>query len=143
MEPRNPDFRDFLAAGFAAAPFVHENGIRPIDCGAGWCESAVDIAPHHLQQNGFVHAGLIATLADHTAGAAAFTLAGADQTVLTAEFKVSLLRAAKGERLTCRAEVIKPGSQLSFVESTVEAHEGGRSAVVARASVTLAIVARR
>lgn len=141
METRNPDYRAKLERAFAGAAFVAENGIRLVDCAPGWCEATIDLTPHHLQHTGVPHGGLIATLADHTAGGAAATLVAPEEFILTAEFKISFLRGAKAERLHCRAEVIKPGSQLVFVESTVQAEAGGRRVLISKASVTLAVVA--
>jgi uncharacterized protein (TIGR00369 family) len=141
VETKNPNYRVKLERAFAVAPFVAENGIRLVACEPGWCESAIELTPHHRQHLGLPHGGLIATLADHTSGGAAATLVAADEHVLTAEFKVSFLRGVKAERLFCRAEVIKPGSQLVFVEATVEAEAAGKRTPVARASVTLAVVA--
>jgi uncharacterized protein (TIGR00369 family) len=140
VEARNPDWQRMVERGFADAPFVHENGIRLVACGPGWVESAVDLRPQHRQHHGFAHGGLIATMADHTAGAAAFSVTTPEQAVLTAEFKLSLLRATRAPRLVCRGEVLKSGSQLVFAESSVEAEEEGRRTLVARASVTLAVV---
>jgi len=141
VETKNPNYRDKLERAFAGAAFVAENGIRLVDCGPGWCEAVIELTPHHLQHIGVPHGGLIATLADHTAGGAAATLVAVDEHVLTAEFKISFLRGVKAERLFCRAEVIKPGSQLVFVESTVEAEAGGKRTLISKASVTLAVVA--
>ena len=141
METKNPHYRDKLERAFAGAAFVAENGIRLVDCGPGWCEAVIELTPHHLQHIGVPHGGLIATLADHTAGGAAATLVAVDEYVLTAEFKISFLRGVKAERLFCRAEVLKPGSQLLFVESTVEAEAAGKRTLISKASVTLAVVA--
>ena len=61
--------------------------------------------------------------------------------ILTAEFKISLLRAVVAKKLHCRAEVVRPGSQLCFVEASVEAETAdGERKLVARASVTLAVL---
>ena len=141
METKNPNYRDKLERAFAGAAFVAENGIRLVDCGPGWCEAVIELTPHHLQHIGVPHGGLIATLADHTAGGAAATLVAVDEYVLTAEFKISFLRGVKAERLFCRAEVIKPGAQLVFAESTVEAEAAGKRTLISKASVTLAVVA--
>ncbi len=55
-----------------------------------------------------VHAGVQATIADHTAGGAATTLIDKGQFVLTVEFKINLLRVTRGDSLLCRAQVLKP-----------------------------------
>lgn len=128
---------------FRAAPFVANLGMELESVGNGECVTTLRVEPRHLQQNGFVHAGVQATMADHTAGAAASTLAAAGCYVVTAEIKVSYLRAAKGERLICRAKVLKPGKQMSFVESEVLCVADGREHLVAKASATMAAVSPR
>lgn len=138
---RNPGWKRMVERGFAEAAFVHENGIRLGACSPGRVESSVELTPHHFQHTGVPHAGLMATLADHTSGAAAISMAAPGEMILTAEFKISLLRAVVARKLHCVAEVVRPGSQLCFVEASVEAEtaEGSRK-LVARASVTLAVL---
>ena len=100
----------------------------------------LDVAPRHLQQDRFIHAGVAATMGDHTAGGAAGTLVKPEETVLTVEFKINLLRPAVGQRLRCRAEVLRQGRTLSVVESAVFAQDGAAEALVAKLMVTLAVV---
>lgn len=128
---------------FRAAPFVAELGLELESIGAGECSTALELRPEHLQQYGFVHAGVLATVADHTAGAAAYTLAAEGSRIVTAEFKLSILRAATGGRLTCRASVLKPGRQFTFVESEVSCSGGGETRLVAKASATIAVLTGR
>ena len=77
------------------------------------------LAPRHLQHTGQVHAGVVVSMADHTMGIAAQTLAAEGFMVITAEVSTSLLRAAGGERLVCEARVVKPGRSISFTEADV------------------------
>jgi uncharacterized protein (TIGR00369 family) len=126
---------------FRSAPFIVELGLELESFGTGECVTSLNLEQRHLQQNGFVHAGVQATLADHTAGAAAGTLAAEGRHVMTVEFKISFFRAAKGERLVCRAKVIKPGRKFSFVESEVFCVSLGEERLVAKASATMAILA--
>ncbi len=125
---------------FSAVPFVASLGIRLVTVGPGICETELDVEPRHLQQDGFVHAGVQATMADHTAGGAAATLIEPGHMVLTVEFKINLLRAAKGERLTCRSKVLKPGSRLIVVESEVRCEAEGTSKLVSKTTATIAAV---
>lgn len=130
-----------LKAVFRAAPFVADLGLELESVGAGECVTTLEVAPRHLQQNGFIHAGVQVTMADHTAGAAASTQAPAGSYVVTAEIKVSFLRAAKGVRLICKSRVLKPGKQLAFVESEVFCVlPSGEERLVAKASATMASV---
>ncbi len=132
--------REELERIFEAAPFVANLGIRLVTIGPGVCETTLDIEPRHLQQNGFVHAGVQATMADHTAGGAAATLIEPGHIVLTAEFKINLLRAARGERLVCRSKVLKPGSQLIIVESEILCEDAGTSKLVSKTTASIAVV---
>lgn len=128
---------------FLSAPFIAELGLRLESLGKGECCSVLELERRHLQQDGFVHAGVQATMADHTAGAAAATLIHEGQHVLTAEFKINLLRAAKGERLLCRSRVLKPGALLSVVESEVFCVSGGEEKLASKATATIAIVSTK
>ncbi|MCH9004414.1 MAG: PaaI family thioesterase [Proteobacteria bacterium] len=133
--------REELEQKFNAAPFVANLGIRLVSLGSGTCETELDVEPRHLQQDGFVHAGVQATMADHTAGGAAATMIEPDHIILTAEFKINLLRAAKGDQLTCRSKVLKPGSRLIIVESEVQCENEGTSKLVSKTTVSIAVIA--
>jgi len=135
--------REELERIFNAAPFVANLGIRLVSLGSGTCESELDVEPRHLQQDGFVHAGVQATMADHTAGGAAATLIEPDHMILTVEFKINLLRAARGDRLTCRSKVLKPGARLIVVESEVLCEDEGTSKLVSKTTASIAVVGVR
>jgi uncharacterized protein (TIGR00369 family) len=128
---------------FSRAPFINDLGIVPIEAGDGRVSSRVTLQPRHLQHTGVVHAGVMVTLADHSMGAAAQSMAPEDFFVLTAELSTQLLRPAQGESLLCEARVIKPGRQICFTEADVYALQGERRVHVARASATMALVANR
>ena len=51
----------------------------------GYFQSRVRIEEHHRQQDGFIHAGVMATMADHTAGYSAFTIVDENFQILTIE----------------------------------------------------------
>ena len=130
-----------LARIFRHAPFVADIGaeLETIDAD-GAVVSSLIVQPRHLQSDGFVHAGVQTTLADHTMGMAAYLAARDGFHVLTAELRLSLLRAARGDRLHCRARVIKAGRQLIFVEAEVRCLAGDESQLVSKASATMAVV---
>lgn len=77
------------------------------------------------QQHGYVHAGIITVIADSACGYAAYTLMPPGSDVLAVEFKVNLLRPAKGEMFRARAEVLKSGRTLTVVRADVHAFSGG------------------
>lgn len=140
FEPRDPRYAETVARIFQEAPFIRSLGAELVALAPGRCESGLGLRAEHLQQDGFVHAGVQATLADHSAGCAAATLMAADQRVLTAEFKINLLRAARGDRMICRAHVLRPGRTLTIAESEIFALDGSSETLAAKAMVTLALL---
>ena len=143
LEARDPAYQERVRGIFESAPFMALIGAKMDACGPGWCESHIVLRPEHLQQNGVVHAGVQSSLADHTAGASVGTLVQPDQAVLTASFSVQLMRAAKGERLRCRAEVVKSGRTLSTAQAYVYCGSEDAEEETSRLTATIAIVSAR
>jgi acyl-coenzyme A thioesterase PaaI-like protein len=67
----NNEKRHLVERIFQDAQFVQSLGIELNSWGEGWCETRVKVLPAHRQQHGFIHAGVLMTLADHTCGGAA------------------------------------------------------------------------
>ena len=127
---------------FEAAPFIRNLGMVLVTIAPGRCETALPLTERHLQQDGVVHAGVLATMADHTAGSAGASVIQANEYVLTAEFKINLLRATRGERLHCIGTVLKPGRRLIIAESEVFDGDPQQARLVAKAIVTLAVMTK-
>jgi uncharacterized protein (TIGR00369 family) len=132
---------DTLRSFFAASPFMVDLGIVPIAMSEGCVTTELLLAKRHTQHMGVVHAGVMATMADHSMGAAAQSVAPAGLWVLTAELKTSLLRAGQGERLVCEAQVLKPGRAITFTEAMVWVETAGERTLVMKASATMALTA--
>ena len=96
---------------------------------------AVDVTapydPRFGQQNGFWHAGAVASLADSANGYAAFSLAPAGTDVLAVEFKINLLAPAEGEAFRAEGRVLRPGRTLTVCRADVFGISGGDSRLVA------------
>lgn len=109
---------------------------------AAWGEfvSQVRILEEHRQQDGFIHAGVMATMADHTAGYSAFTTVDEGFQILTIEFKINFLRPAFGEALRCASRVIREGKRVIVAESEVFDVRANGEMPVAKAMVTLMAV---
>lgn len=134
------DMKKAIERGFRDAPFVEHLGIELEDLGEGWCEAGLALKGWHLQQTRVAHAGVVTTLADHCAGAAASTQLAEGEHVVSIEFKINFLRGAKGDRLRCRAEVLKGGRTLVVVESQVFAEAAGRRTLIAKLTATMAVL---
>lgn len=142
MQTQNPNFRQKVQEIFERAAFIEDLGVKLGETGIGWCETTLDISPRHLQQDSFIHAGVQATMADHTAGGAGGSIIREDEIVLSVEFKINLLRPAVGQSLRCKANVLKAGKTLIVVESEVFTHDGAQEKLTAKATVTLAVKRR-
>ncbi len=92
---------------------------------AGATEIRVPYREDLTQQHGYFHGGVSATIADTACGYAAYTLAAADATVLTAEFKINMLAPARGEELIARARVVRSGKTLTVCTADVFGSVGG------------------
>ncbi len=134
---------DSLRIFFQAAPFMVDLGIEPVSVEQGKIVTGMALQPRHFQHTGHVHAGVCSAMADHSMGAAAQTMVPPRHWVMTAELKTSHLRAAKGERLECRASVIKPGRNIVFTEAEVWCVAGHERHLVVKASATMAVTIDR
>jgi uncharacterized protein (TIGR00369 family) len=97
--------------------FMRLVGAEIAELSRGTCTLAVNRRSELLQQHGFFHGGVTAFLVDNATTIAAAT--SRRRPVLTAEYKLNLLSPATGERLVCRARVIKPGRQVAVVAADV------------------------
>jgi len=99
-------------------------------------------SPRLTQQQGFVHAGAITSILDSACGYAALTKAPVECDVVTAEFKVNLLRPALGDRFLAIGRVQNAGRLLTVCTGEVRAFSGVGSnyKVVALMQATMATV---
>jgi uncharacterized protein (TIGR00369 family) len=94
-------------------------GVSLLDVGEGWVEAELVVADRLTQQHGFAHAGVVSTLADHTAGAAATTAVDDRRSVLTANYTIHLLRPGVGKILRSRGEIVRAGQTLVVAHADV------------------------
>lgn len=132
-----------VAPIFDDAAFVSHLGIVLVAAGPGWCEAVLTPQESHLQQHGYVHAGLITTLADHTAGGAARASVQEGSDVLTVEFKMNFLRAAPNRPLTCIGRTLRAGRTIAVAESEVFSVDGDERVLVAKCTSTLVVIPQR
>ena len=119
MNPLNPDYAEAVARSFAEQEIMKLIGACLSVVKPGLVEITLPYRADLSQQHGYLHAGIIATIADSACGYAAFSLMPAGSNVLSVEFKVNLLRPAQGVKFLARAEVIKAGRTLTVVRADV------------------------
>jgi len=120
--------------------FIKFCGFRASKIEKGHFESILKIGENHKTQDNFIHAGLIATMSDHTAGYAAFTLVPDNIRILTIEFKINFLKPAYGNELKCKSEIISQGKQILVAHSTVFDVRDTDEKMVSRSTITLMAV---
>jgi uncharacterized protein (TIGR00369 family) len=91
------------------------------------------------QQNGFFQAGALIGLADMVGGAAAYSLMGEGENVLSVNFAVSLMRPADYDRIWAEGKVIKAGKRLYVAEARLYGDQTLERLLVA-ATITLMAV---
>ncbi|WP_017731805.1 PaaI family thioesterase [Nafulsella turpanensis] len=119
LQTYNKDYKERVKKFLKGQHFMHLIGFDLSVIEEGRTEGWLEIEQQHKQQKGFVHGGLVATLADITAGFAAYTLVPEDQHVVTAEIKVSYFRPAVGVKLHVVGSVLKQGRKINFCEAEV------------------------
>jgi len=119
MNLLNPSFDREVEDSFRRQPIMKLIGARLCLVEPGVVEITLPYRTDLVQQNGYLHAGIVTTIADSACGYAAYTLMPAGSNVLSVEFKLNLLRPAQGETFVARAEVIKAGKTLTVVRADV------------------------
>lgn len=141
MNQTDPDFAPIatrIRDNVGRQGFMSLVGAEVAELSRGACTLAVDRRPELLQQHGLFHGGVTAFLVDNATTIAAATSRG--QPALTAEYKLNLLSPASGDRLICRARVIKPGRQVAVVAADVFCIIDGKEKHTATALASIAML---
>jgi uncharacterized protein (TIGR00369 family) len=136
-----PERLAFLTKDYARG-FIGDLGLEAVHFERGYLESRLTIQPRHRQQDHYIHAGVLAAMADHTAGYAAFTLVAEDYRILTIEFKINFFCPAFGQGLVCKSRILREGKQILVGESEIFDQRSDGTALSAKALVTLMAVPR-
>ncbi len=134
IEP-TPERLAFLIRDYAQG-FIADLGLRAVHLERGYLESRLAVQPRHRQQDQYIHAGVLATMADHTAGYAAFSLIPEGYRILTIEFKVNFFQPAYGQSLFCKSRILREG-QVLVGDSEVYDQRPDEEVLAAKAMVTM------
>ncbi|MGH9873312.1 MAG: PaaI family thioesterase [Pyrinomonadaceae bacterium] len=138
FQASNPRFAEDIKQSFAQQSMMSLIGAELSVPQPGIVEITLPYRADLAQQHGYLHAGIVTTIADSAAGYAAYSLMPAGAEVLSVEFKVNLLRPAQGKSFLARAEVIKPGRTLTVARADVfGVAESGDRQLVATMLATL------
>lgn len=139
-QPVFPRFRERIHSMLERQHFMKHIECRLERIDAGIVEARTTLSHIHHQQDGYVHGGVIATIADVAMGFASVTLIAEHQTVVTVDLMLSYLNAATGIELRSCAQIIRHGSTHSFARADIYViNSEQREQLVAIAQATFAI----
>ena len=124
----------------AASDFHGWIGIELLDARPGEVEVSLDVEPRHLNLQGLLHGGMIATLADTATGLAVRTKLEPGTRHVTVQLDVQFLSAGRPGRIVARGRVVRAGRQIAHAEADIVDLEGK---LLARAQSTVAIMKDR
>ena len=112
-------------------------GLTLVESGEGYATVEMTATEDMANHSGFVHGGMISTLADSAMGRSLRTIEPGVARAMSFDLKLSFINAAKiGETLRATGRVVHSGRRTMVAECRVEGR-GGR--LIATASATFAV----
>ena len=113
-------------------------GIRVLEQTPDLVTCAMDVTAGMVNRNDVLHGGAMMTLADNTAGTAAFINIPADKTNTTIESKTNFLRGVKvGDTVTARCVPLHRGRTTLVLQITMNRGDGKVAAVTTQTHMIL------
>jgi uncharacterized protein (TIGR00369 family) len=142
-DAKDPAFESRVRASFAKQRAMATIGATIVRVAPGEIDLELPFREDLTQQHGFLHAGIVATLADSACGYAALSLMPAGAGVLSVEYKLNLLAPAVGQRMIARATVLRAGRTVTVCRGDVFAvSDGGEKLIAAMQATMMAVVDR-
>ena len=120
--------------------FYRWAGVELVDASPGRVEIAFEAGPQHLNLQGLVHGGILATLADTAMGLAVRTVLQPGRRHVTVQLGIEFLSPGRPGKIAAQGRSVKIGSQLGFAEADVTDPNGR---LLARAHSTLSVTKER
>ena len=130
------DLRDRLQD----SEFYRWAGVEVTDASPGVVEIAFEAGSQHLNLQGLVHGGILATLADTAMGLAVRTALEPGRRHVTVQLGIEFLSPGRTGTITARGRTVKIGTQLGFAEADVISADGR---LLARAHSTLSVTTEK
>ena len=131
MKAPNPEFEAVVRESFGRQTFMAALGAKMERVAPGEVDVSVPFNPGCSQQNGFLHAGVITSIADSACGYSALSMAPPGYDVLAVEFKINLLRPATAPSFLACAKVVRAGRTLTVAMAEVFGVDGSARELVA------------
>ena len=140
---KGADVEARIRRSFARQGYMTAIGAELVHVAAGEVDIALPFSERLTQQDGYIHAGVVAGVTDSACGYAALTTMEANAEVLTVEFKINLLAPAAGEQLVARGRVLRTGRTLTVCRGDAVTMSDGEEKHVATLTATLMAIVRR
>ncbi|MCY1279448.1 putative esterase [compost metagenome] len=107
-------------------PFLQSLGVELVHWAVGEAEFQMPIEARHLNRQGMLHGGLVATLLDAACGYAGLHAAEGEEEVhgVTVMLNIAYLKAARSGRVIARGRVSRSGRSLYFAEASLLSDDG-------------------
>lgn len=132
--------KEYIKTRLKTNHFISHMGIELEHVEKGRSDLQIKVKQHHLQQNGFTHGGVIATLCDVATGIAAYTEVPEGKNVVTADLKVSFMNPGVAPVVEAVGRVKKAGNLLYFCEAEVFDLNGLDRKLIATATAIMVAV---
>ncbi|AHG63690.1 putative thioesterase superfamily protein [Advenella mimigardefordensis DPN7] len=113
------NMQERITASFNKQGLMDTLGARLTLVQAGEVHITLPFSAHLSQQHGYLHAGAVTSIVDVACGYAALTMAPEGYEVVTAEFKINLLRPALGPAFVAIGKVQNAGKLLTVCTGEV------------------------
>lgn len=137
FEPKTPRFEERVRASFARQSLMKTIDAHLARVEPGRVDIELPFRDDLTQQHGYLHAGVVTSIADTACGYAALTLMSEESDVLSVEYKINLLSPAQGQKFISRAAVKRAGRTLTICEAEVFAINGDDEKLVAAMLATM------
>lgn len=123
------DARALALQGIKAARYVSESeygylgglvNMRVLEADDGKGLLSMEVTPNALNRYGYVHGGMLFTLADHAMGETARTLVPEGSKPVTLEAKANYVSNVKGGRLIAQCEALHQSKRLIMLETRIK-----------------------
>jgi uncharacterized protein (TIGR00369 family) len=120
--------------------FYRWAGVELAEASRGAVTIAFEAGSQHLNLQGLVHGGILATLADTAMGLAVRTVLEPGRRHVTVQLGIEFLSPGRPGRIIAQGRSVKIGTQLGFAEADVM---NGDGRLLARAHSTLSVTTER
>ena len=131
------DIEADLRERVASSAFHSWMGMELVRAERGRVEIALEAADH-LNLQGLLHGGVVASLADTATGLAVRTMVPAGRRHVTVQLDVHYLRPGAPGRVTAIGTTVRVGTSIGYAEADVT---DDRGRLLARATATVAVMA--